>query len=486
MPTINLYINPSAAGSVKLEVFAVNQWLNLGTTATELHSTQNFNLFRFTVVNNLAQFVSWTRDSPTGQQLGITSPMTLTVSTIATVYANFTPPPECVTGTIEVLTYCADNVTWKTRRRCVNGSWVYESQSCPEDINKKFVVHTTADTTAAVLLASKLSGEVERWNLSSQGNPSTTLFDSNDIYIVGGPLAHTWINTVYTTYNFASKPNLCTDPYFIKSTVRSSGKVIYIIYGQTAADTLHVCESYPNCPTAPVGNVYIEIGRVGSGNVTVNGDPITSYSYMLQVESGTVLTFNATASFGWNFIRWQGDFNSTANPYTFTASTNGYFNVVFEEVPDVNVTVNRNITHGVVKVNGVDLSSYPQVFQFSIGEGVRFQAVADYGYHFVNWTGLGLTSTSNPLDVSITNTGIITGNFAVDTALCVEGSTRNVVYCNDGVTWKSRDLCSDGAWIPQTQPCPDVVDDPLGYWWIIPVIIILLLIIFLISRRRKR
>jgi len=41
------------------------------------------------------------------------------------------PPPECIEGSIEVLETCPDGVTWKRRRVCQAGKWVYQTQTCP-------------------------------------------------------------------------------------------------------------------------------------------------------------------------------------------------------------------------------------------------------------------------------------------------------------------------------------------------------------------
>jgi hypothetical protein len=50
-------------------------------------------------------------------------------------YGNYIPVTvsTCTEGTIEILEYCPDGVTWKRRRRCVGGQWVEESQTCPTE-----------------------------------------------------------------------------------------------------------------------------------------------------------------------------------------------------------------------------------------------------------------------------------------------------------------------------------------------------------------
>jgi len=42
------------------------------------------------------------------------------------------PPPECEEGSVEIIEYCSDGVTWKRRRVCIGGTWREESQTCPE------------------------------------------------------------------------------------------------------------------------------------------------------------------------------------------------------------------------------------------------------------------------------------------------------------------------------------------------------------------
>jgi len=41
------------------------------------------------------------------------------------------PPPTCTEGAHEVLEYCPDGTTEKRWRDCINGEWVYNSQTCP-------------------------------------------------------------------------------------------------------------------------------------------------------------------------------------------------------------------------------------------------------------------------------------------------------------------------------------------------------------------
>ena len=41
-------------------------------------------------------------------------------------------PPECEEGSVEVIEYCPDGVTWRRRKVCVSGKWKEESQTCPE------------------------------------------------------------------------------------------------------------------------------------------------------------------------------------------------------------------------------------------------------------------------------------------------------------------------------------------------------------------
>ena len=41
------------------------------------------------------------------------------------------PPPECQEGQVQVLEWCPDGLTWKSRRVCIGGRWNYQSQVCP-------------------------------------------------------------------------------------------------------------------------------------------------------------------------------------------------------------------------------------------------------------------------------------------------------------------------------------------------------------------
>jgi len=50
------------------------------------------------------------------------------------------PTPECTEGAVEILEYCPDKTTWKKRRVCKGGVWVYEEQACPSPVPPYLIV----------------------------------------------------------------------------------------------------------------------------------------------------------------------------------------------------------------------------------------------------------------------------------------------------------------------------------------------------------
>ena len=131
------------------------------------------------------------------------------------------------------------------------------------------------------------------------------------------------------------------------------------------------------------------------GTVTLNPNKAT-------YTPGEQVQVTATANSGYGFANWSGDLSGT-NP-TETITVNGNLNIV------ANFSAAQYTFTATSSGNGsVDWT--PQKSLYGDGEIVTVTATPDSGYFFVGWTG-AVTSTNNPVEVTINGNTSVTAHFA--------------------------------------------------------------------------
>ncbi|MDD4984494.1 MAG: hypothetical protein PHQ43_01705 [Dehalococcoidales bacterium] len=85
------------------------------------------------------------------------------------------------------------------------------------------------------------------------------------------------------------------------------------------------------------------------------------------------------------------------------------------------------------------LSSYPDTFPAVTGRNVVLKAIAEPGYHFVNWSGEPIwdgesTTIENPIEIKVTNALNITAYFASDSNEFTSGDKMVSITIPDGAT----------------------------------------------------
>lgn len=162
-------------------------------------------------------------------------------------------------------------------------------------------------------------------------------------------------------------------------------------------------EKVTNDPTAITYSLTTNVSPTSSGTVTSNpgGSPINQ---------GTVVSVTANKNFGYNFIRWvdgNGALVSTANPYTFTITSNT--TLVAEYVAVNTFTLNVS-TQGAFGLGEYTVSPAGKDGAFSVyeaGTNVTITAVENDIVKFSNWSN-GSTSLGTSLTMdgnkSITGT----------------------------------------------------------------------------------
>ncbi len=120
-------------------------------------------------------------------------------------------------------------------------------------------------------------------------------------------------------------------------------------------------------------------------------------------DSGTAVT--AAPALGYNFVSWSD--SSTANPRIDTSvATNISVTAIFAS------NGSHTLTY-LAGTNGIILGVTPQTIAWN-GSGTAVTAVANAGYHFVNWSDGLLTATRT--DVNVLAGFTVTANFAANVA----------------------------------------------------------------------
>ncbi|MBS4031796.1 MAG: S8 family peptidase [Clostridiales bacterium] len=144
-------------------------------------------------------------------------------------------------------------------------------------------------------------------------------------------------------------------------------------YGLVRAD-LAVAAVNATLPTHYSLTVNVE------GNGIVVADP-SSDTY----SSGTEVTLTATATDGWEFTRWEGDFESADPTITITMNDNKTLTAVFTEISQTGPTLTVNkVGDGTVEVDNVAVT-LPYVLAATTSTSVELTAVAATNWEFEKW-----------------------------------------------------------------------------------------------------
>ncbi len=133
----------------------------------------------------------------------------------------------------------------------------------------------------------------------------------------------------------------------------------------------------------------------GGGTVTLNPSKAT-------YQPGEQVQVTATANSGYSFTNWSGALSGT-NP-TETITVNGNLNIV------ANFSAAQYTFSATSSGNG-SVAWTPNKALYGNGEVVTVTATPNSGYFFVGWTG-AVTSTTNPLEVTINGNTSVMAHFA--------------------------------------------------------------------------
>jgi len=166
--------------------------------------------------------------------------------------------------------------------------------------------------------------------------------------------------------------------------------------GTTNPATVNVTKNMAITATfAQSFTITTSVNPTGGGTVTLNPNKAT-------YQPGEQVQVTATANSGFSFTNWSGSLSST-NP-TETVTVNGNLNIV------ANFSSAQYTFSATSSGNG-SVNWTPQKPLYGNGEIVTVTATPEEGYFFVGWTG-AVTSTNNPVDVTIDGNTSVTAHFA--------------------------------------------------------------------------
>lgn len=148
------------------------------------------------------------------------------------------------------------------------------------------------------------------------------------------------------------------------------------------------------------GEYSLEIDIIGNGSVYVNG---INYTVPLDIEEGEVVTLEAFPGIGYGFDKWDGDLTGTATTIQFPMTRDIYTTARF-------VINSYTLTYAAGPGGSVS-GELTQVVEHD-NDGSAVEAIADNGYHFVQWSD-GVTSNPRK-DISVTSDLAVEAQFALN------------------------------------------------------------------------
>ena len=201
-----------------------------------------------------------------------------------------------------------------------------------------------------------------------------------------------------TTGNAAGSGTAFTPPYAL--TIAAAADVKGLVTANCGAGATMPAPTSCACGTIVTPtkfNLSTSILPAGSGSITQS---LSGSAF----DSGTVLTLTATPAAGYTFSGWSGDVTGTINPINLNINANKTVTANFQPIPTY------TFTSAVAPVNGGTVATNAGQGPFNAGTVITVTATPAAGYSFTGWTG-NITSTSNPLVVTINANTTLTANF---------------------------------------------------------------------------
>ncbi len=196
------------------------------------------------------------------------------------------------------------------------------------------------------------------------------------------------------------------------------------------------------------------------GSVLVDSNEVT-LPWSGNFDVGETVTLEAVPAPGWGFDGWSGDVTSSDNPIFVTMNNHTSVTANFSRlVHTLDLAFDGS---GTVVVNG-STWSLPGTEEISQGSIVELEALPEYGWRFVGWSG-DVSDTDNPVVFIMDSDKTITAEFILPSTyfLTVQKTGSGTVLVDDGIV----SLPWTGEFTPGTEVVLDVVleeDEEFEAW----------------------
>ena len=144
--------------------------------------------------------------------------------------------------------------------------------------------------------------------------------------------------------------------------------------------------------------------------VIINGGGSVTEEVLVQgtrntYNSGTSVKLTASADYGWSFVSWSGDVESTESEITVDISSSKIITANFARLNyDLTITTlgEGSVTEEIIV--------QPTTSSYEYETGVRLTAVPNDGWSFVGWSG-AIESAENPIDIVVSEAISLTATF---------------------------------------------------------------------------
>jgi uncharacterized repeat protein (TIGR02543 family) len=327
-------------------------------------------------------FTSWSGDA-----IGTTNPLSVSMTANKNITANFTLIP--------ITTYTLNTIG-------INGSITLSPNQTA--YNSGSTVQLTATPNSGYTFSS-WSGDT-----TATSNPLIIGMNANKT-ITGNfsaiPPATYTLNIASNNGTVTKNPNQIS--YTIGTTVQLTatpavGYTFSSWSGDATGSTNPLSVSMTNNKNITANFTLIPIITYTLTTTATNGAIIKSPN-QANYNTGTTVQLIATPADGYTFSSWSGDATGSTNPLSVSMTTNKNITANFTLIPIITYTLTTTATNGIV-------SKSPSQPNYISGATVQLTATPADGYTFTSWSG-DATGSTNPLSVSMTANKNITANFTL-------------------------------------------------------------------------
>lgn len=168
---------------------------------------------------------------------------------------------------------------------------------------------------------------------------------------------------------------------------------------------------------------------------------------------GTVVTVMVKSNFGYQFNSWGGDLSGSETTTTITMGGDKSISANFKTIPTFELKTNA--TNGSIRIN-------PAASTFEEGKTVTLNAIPDFGYQFIGWSG-DLSGMNNPVTIVMEANKNVTASFTKigGTIVFAINCGGSAFTANDGVKYAADNKFTGGTTYSTNSAIAGTTDDAL-------------------------